>query len=440
MIPQLQQETPVSSAETVPQWSLGTKVIFRFVLSYFLLYVYPAAVGSLGAGTEYHSPLKTLWYAVVPWVGTHVLHLTGNFNEVANGSGDQLYDYVLLFCIAVTAVVATAVWSVLDRKRPNYETLYQWFRVFMRMMVAVAMISYGANKLFRMQFPTPSLARYVDSYGRTTPMGLLWTMMGYSRAYSFFGGAGEMLGGLLLLVPRLTSLGCLVTLGVMSNVLMLNFAYDVPRKIYCIHLMAFCMLLLIPDMRKIFDFFLLNRKEQLTPPAPLFKDKMMNYGIVAMQVFIGVGALCLCLYSAYQDQLKNEAKVPEAIRGIWSVNEFALNNVPHAPLVTDDQRWRYIILDGKHDLVIQTMDGTQKKYYLDIDMDKRVIGVWVPPDKHRVGLITFDYSTPNNVRFQGDIEGNHISAETQREDLSDPNKFLLMNRGVHWVTDYPHNR
>ena len=440
MIPQLQQETPVSAVETVPQWSLGTKVAFRFIFCYFLLYIYPRAIGSLGAGVEYKSPLKDLWYAVVPWVGANVLHLTGDFREVANGSGDQLYDYVLLFCITVVAVVATAVWSALDRKRANYETLYQWFRVFLRMVVAVAMISYGSNKLFRMQFAEPSLARYVDSYGRTAPMGLLWAMMGYSHAYSFFGGVGEMLGGLLLLVPRLTSIGCLVTLGVMTNVLMLNFCYDVPRKIYCIHLIAFCLILLIPDMKKIGDFFLLNRKEQLTPPVPMFKDKVMNYGLVLLQVIIGVGALALCLHGAYLDQLKNEAKVPEAIRGIWTVNDFVLNNVPHAPLVTDGQRWHYVILDGKHDLTIQTMDGTQKRYYLDIDMKNGVIGVWVPPDKHRVGLMNFDYSSPNDVKFVGDVEGNHVVAETRRVDLSDPDRFLLMNRGMHWVTDFPHNR
>lgn len=440
MIPQLQQETPVSSVETVPQWALGTKIVFRFIFSYFLLYIYPRAVGSLGAGVEYKSPLKDMWYAVVPWVGTHVLHISGDYRQVANGSGDQLYDYVLLFCITVVALAVTLIWSVLDRKRPNYETLYQWFRVFMRMVVAVAMISYGSNKLFRMQFASPTLARYVDSYGRTAPMGLLWAMMGYSRAYSFFGGVGEMLGGLLLLFPRLASLGCMVTLGVMTNVLMLNFCYDVPRKIYCIHLIAFCMILLIPDMKKIGDFFLLNRKEQLTPPVPLFKDKMMNYGFVLLQVIIGVGALSICLYSAYQDQLKNEAKVPDAIRGIWTVNDFVLNNVPHAPLVTDAQRWHYIILDWKHEFVVQTMDGTQKKYYLDLDMNNKVLGVWVPPDKHRVGLMNFDYSSPNDVKFVGDVDGNHIVADTRRVDLSDPDRFLLMNRGVHWVTDYPHNR
>src|SRR5271169_3766079 len=138
MIPQLQRNTPVSSSESAPQWSLATRVAFRFFFSYFLLYVYPRAVGSLGAFVKYNNPLRDLWHAVVPWVGANVLHLSGDFTEVANGSGDQLYDYILLFCIAVTALIAAAIWSWLDRKRPNYEVLYQWLRIFVRLVVAVA--------------------------------------------------------------------------------------------------------------------------------------------------------------------------------------------------------------------------------------------------------------------------------------------------------------
>src|ERR1700755_2472893 len=101
MIPQLQKEGSVSTPDMSPQWSLSTLIAFRFTFAYFILWVYPRAIGSLGKGIEYSNPLRTMWHAVVPWVGTHILHLTGDFTEVANGSGDQLYDYVLIFCILI---------------------------------------------------------------------------------------------------------------------------------------------------------------------------------------------------------------------------------------------------------------------------------------------------------------------------------------------------
>ena len=51
MIPQLQRQTtmaaPESAADNVTQWSIPAKIAFRFGFSYFLLYVYPRAVGSL---------------------------------------------------------------------------------------------------------------------------------------------------------------------------------------------------------------------------------------------------------------------------------------------------------------------------------------------------------------------------------------------------------
>ena len=440
MIPQLQREAEVAAPDSTSQWSTLQKIGFRFALSYFLLYVYPRSIGSLGAGVTYSNPLRGMWHAVVPWVGTHILRLTGDFTEVANGSGDQLYDYVLLFCVAMTAVIATLVWSMLDRKRPNYEQLYQWMRVFVRISLSVAMISYGANKLWRMQFAEPGLARYVDTYGRTAPMGLLWAMMGMSRSYSFFGGVGEMAGGLLLLVPRAATLGALLTGAVMTNVLMLNFGYDVPRKIYSIHLIAFCLFLLIPDMRRIADFFLLNRKTQLSPPVPLFRDRKMNYGMLGLQVLIGVAAVLVCCTKAYEDQVKNETYISPTVRGIWFVDQFALNDTPHPPLITDTERWQNVIFDAPNVLIIQSMDGVQKKYYLELDANSKKAALWDPPNTHWTARLTYDLPQPDRMTLTGQFGGQHVTAELKRIDLRDPERFLLINRGVHWVNQFPQNR
>jgi uncharacterized membrane protein YphA (DoxX/SURF4 family) len=439
MIPQHQREEAISSSQAEPQWSTGTKIAFRFAFSYFILYVYPRQVGSLGAAMNEPNPLRSLWHAVVPWVGTHVLNLGGDFTEVANGSGDQLYDYVLLFCIAVVAVVATILWSVLDRKRKNYSQLYQWMRIFVRIALSVAMISYGANKLWRMQFPEPGLARYVDTIGRTSPMGLLWTMMGTSHAYSFFGGLGEMAGGLLLLVPRFTALGALITGAVTTNVLFLNFGYDVPRKIYCIHLIAFCLFLLIPDMWRIVEFFLLNRKTQLTPPVPLFRDKKMNYGVWALQGFIGVAAVLYCSTYSYKEQVKNETHVAAAVRGIWSVDQFTLEGTPRPPLLTDGERWHNVIFDDPTVLVIQGMNGAQSKFTLQLDTGKKTIAIFNPPG-HPEGNFTYDTPQANRITLDGQFGGKHVTAELQRVDLSDPDAFLLINRGVHWINQFAQNR
>ena len=440
MIPQLQRDTPVSSPEIAPHWSLPTRIAFRFFFCYFLLYVYPRSVGSLGAFVEDNNPVRGMWHAIVPWVGTHILHLTGDLTEVANGSGDQLYDWVLVFCIFCAAVIAAAIWSVLDRKRTQYQTLYQWLRIFMRMTIAVAMIIYGADKLYRMQFAAPALWRYVDTYGQTSPMGLLWAFMGMSRGYSFMGGVGEMTGALLLLVPMFTTLGALITLGMMTNVLMLNLFYDVPRKIYSTHLIIFCLVLLLPDMRRLLDFFILNRRTQLTPPVPVFKDKKLNWGLLGLQLLIGVIALTGSLKQAHKDQLKNESYMQAPLRGIWAVKDFTVDNNLRPPLLTDTDRWQRVIFDAPWAVTMQQMDGSFRTYYLKLDTATNSMTLWDLAKPAWNARLTYDTSHPDKITLQGRWGQQPLTAKLDRVDMSDPEKFLLINRGMHWVTPFPHNR
>jgi uncharacterized membrane protein YphA (DoxX/SURF4 family) len=308
------------------------------------------------------------------------------------------------------------------------------------MIIAVAMISYGANKLFRMQFPEPGLSRLVDTYGQTSPMGLLWAFMGMSRAYSFFAGAGEMLGGLLLLVPSFTVIGSLVTLGVMSNVLMLNLAYDVPRKIYSIHLVLFCLFLLLPDMLSLLEYFLLNRTTKLTSPTSFFKDKQLNYGVVVLQLVIGVAAIIVCGNQAYKDANKAALHQNPPLLGIWTVDEFSIDESLRPPLTTDNERWRRVIFDKPSWITVQSMDDSLKDYYVQLDAGQKTLTIWDTEHPHWKGVLAFSDSQSDHMTLQGNLGERPVSVKLSRMNLSDPSKFLLTNRGFHWINPFVQNR
>ncbi len=437
MIPQLQRDAPVASPET-PQWSLATRIGFRFIFAYFVLYLGPGGVGGLGAHDQniqnpYRAIWGSFWHNVVPWVGTNVLHLKGDFSEVLNGSGDELYDYVLVFCVFVLAIIATVIWSWLDRKRTNYERLDAWLRLGLRLAVAGPMIGYGVNKMFRAQFPEPPLVRLIDPLGQTSPMGFLWTFMGVSRAYSLFGGAGEVLGGLLLLVPQLATLGSLVMLGVMSNVLMLNLCYDVPRKIYSIHLMVIGIILLLPDMRRLANMFIVNRPVEPARRVPLFKDKQWNKWALLFQLGFGVVAISMASYYARIDEAREAAHLGPPLRGIWFVDEFALDNVPHPPLVTDKDRWQNVVFDAPNLLSIQMMDGSLQQYYLRLNEQQNRLTFAELGSQHWKASLSYENSQPDSMTMTGRMDGRPFTAHLGKLDLSDPHRFLLINRGFHWV-------
>jgi hypothetical protein len=127
-------------------------------------------------------------------VGKHILRLSTDITVQPNGSGDTTYNYVQQTCYLVLAAVATGVWSVVDRRRMQYARAHDFLRIYVRYSLASSMLSYGFAKVFKMQFPFPSVERLMDPFGDSSPMGLLWTFMGYSTGYNLFTRGAEVLG------------------------------------------------------------------------------------------------------------------------------------------------------------------------------------------------------------------------------------------------------
>jgi len=119
------------------------------------------------------------------------------------------------------------------------------------------------------QFPAPSSETLGTPLGEASPMRLLWTFMGASRPYTWFAGGSEVLAGLLLVWRRTSTLGAMIAAGVMTNVVLLNFCYDVPVKLFSAHLLVTALLILLPHGKDIFGFFFSNQptnRRCLNPP------------------------------------------------------------------------------------------------------------------------------------------------------------------------------
>lgn len=422
----------MATTEAPKAWSLTSRIALRFGFCYLILFVYPSILGSRPSTPQEQSNLVgRFWDAVVLWVGSRVLHLSGPFTPGFNGSGDQLYDYILWLCIFVTAALLAVIWSIFDRKPKNYDVLYEWLRVFVRLSIAVFVIKYGLLKLYRYQFPELSLSKLVDTYGQSSPQGLLWAFMEYSRGYSFAGGLGEFVGGVLLLIPRFTALGALITLGMMSNVLMLNLFYDVPRKILCIHLVLMCLFLLAPDMRRIVGFLFLNRRERLTAPRPLFREKGFNTAALLLQLAIGIAAIASCAHDIYAGTKQLPPPIEASLRGIWNVDEFDWDGASRPPLLTDRDRWRRVIVDRPERITVELMDDSQQNFSAQWNQEN--VSLQSVESVARNGSIVLQHPQADQLLISGQIGGHSLNLRLRRVNLSDNTKFLLTNRGFHWV-------
>lgn len=429
--PSLDQPAAVQSA---PRWNAATRILFRFTFAYLVLYNFPFPLSYIPYLDVSAAWTQKLWGALVPWAGTHLFHV--DTSVLPNGSGDTTYSYVQVFCFLVIALLATVVWSIFDRKREQYTRLHAGLRVYVRFALAGAMISYGAFKVIKSQFPDPTIDRLLQPYGDASPMGLLWTFMGASTPYTVFGGAMEMLGGLLLTVRRTALLGALVSFGVLANVVMLNFCYDVPVKLYSAHLLLMAVFLIVPDARRLIDVFVRNRRVEPVPMQPLFRRAWLRHGTVVLRTLLVLAYTGYLLNFSAENAgafYKRDPKWP--LRGVWSVDEYVVDGQARPPLVTDADRWRRVVFDLPTTMAVQLMSDSRVRYNL--KQENAVLALARRDDPKWKTALAWRKPKPDLLEIEGPMDGHKVLVKLHREEVP---KFLLTTRGFHWINERPFNR
>ena len=168
------------------------------------------------------------------------------------------------------AGVLAAVWTAVKRPRVDEGTLYAWFRLGLRFVLAAQMFYYGMAKVIPTQFQAPSLVTLVQPVGTLSLADLLWTFIGASTPYQMTAGLAEVAAGVLLVIPRTTMLGAWLCLFDMAQVFVLNMTYDFGLKQLSAHLILMAAVLVAPDLPRLAALFL-RRKVM---PGPLLEERI----------------------------------------------------------------------------------------------------------------------------------------------------------------------
>ncbi len=428
-----------------PAWSLAHRVLFRFLFSYFVLYSLPdsgrISIVNVVPGTDFLTKKYiALWHAMCPWVAIHVFHLSGQpTTYFPTGSGDTTLGYIQNLLFVVFALAATAAWSAADYKRRNYQTLDAWLRIVVRYTLAFTLFGYGFAKVFPLQFGTPGFLRLLEPYGDFSPMGSLWWFMGASIPYIIFSGAAEVLGGLLLLLRRTTTLGALVSFAVLLNVAVLNYCYDVPVKLYSSNLVLMALFLAARDLGRLLDFFLLNRPAAPADlAAPSFPRRWMRISATAFQVLFVGYALFEQIHGdwgAYKARYIQPQRPP--LYGMYEVESFVRNGQELPPLVTDTTRWRRVVVQSPTALNVKMMDDSVTNFGAEYDQAKSTVNLTVGNDKSRKYALAWTRPDADHLTLAGTLANGDLSVRLRKID---PASFRLLSRGYHWINEFPFNR
>ncbi|MEO8712708.1 MAG: hypothetical protein ABI405_11320 [Parafilimonas sp.] len=422
----------------INNWTFTQKLFFRFSAAYFFIFIFPFPIGYLPFTDAISTWLNGFWDALVPWAGKYILHVSYPVTIKPNGSGDTTYNYVQLFLMVLLAIIAAIIWSVADRKRKNYDALLYWVMVYVRYYLAFTMMSYGIYKIIKTQFPFP-FYNLNETYGESSPMGLLWNFMGYSTAFNMFTGLAEAIAGFLLLFRKTTTFGALMSMTVLSNIVAMNFCFDVPVKIYSSILLLMAVFIAAPDMKRLINFFFRNKAVPAVNIQPKFPKRWMKITWISVKILLIASVVYLTIsqvwtgYKSYGD----DATQRTPLFGIYNVENFVKNNDTLPKLATDTAQWKSINISFAGYATIKTMNDSTKGYSFTPDTAKKTIVIYSYSDTAHKSTLTYAWQDSAHLILHGKLKDDSVYIVMQKQDLK---KLQLLSRGFHWINEYPYNR
>ena len=431
--------SPEVSAEAAPIWSLPAKLAFRFSFIYLMLYMFcngnvtvftilePFPDIERWIGTILFTPFG----AFTQWWAVKALHLTGiAATWHRDGSGDTLLNYLLCGSFLGAAAVGTAVWSVLDRRRPHYQTLYAWLRFFLRLNIGMGMLQYGFYKVFPVQMQPPNMAVLNEPLGQTSPMTLLWTLLGLSPMYERVCGTAEVLGGLLILFRRTALAGALLSAFVMTNVVLYNFFFDVPVKLYAVHLLLMAAFVTLPDLKPLWNFFVMHRDTHpvgvWVPPASRRRFRIAT--AVIEIAFLIVAVISLCKYDGDRFSAYTASVRPSPLIGLWELDP----DSPQ-PMTVGGVPWHAISIDSLTRGMARSTDGQLWRMYLSYDEPKHTLGMI---SRGGLGAVKYTWQVPDPDHMILTTAGRTLSFHR----IPTPRQYPLLTRGFHLVSEWGYER
>jgi len=389
----------------------------RFLLVFAVLISFPSPLSYLPGLDDLSQWIDKLWAPLISWVGDHVLRLAEPITALPNGSGDTTFNYVELLVFATFAIAIAALWTSLDRRRDDAR-LVAWTRYYIALVLGLAMLLYGLDKVLLLQFDDLAPSDLARPLGRYTPFAMLWALVGWSHPYQLIVGCFEVLGGALVLFRPTVRVGALVLVPVLFNVVLFNLCFDVPVKLYSTQLLGLTAVLIAPDVRRLIDVIVLRRPPKPeVPDVPLLRASWApraTFVCSALWLVVGTGSLIYSMTSTLAHRAE-DADSP-------LIGSF------RAVAATTGRQWRLVSIDSRTAMVIERDDGSVTAFSMKTDFAKHTLVLDAEHDAK--WTLTYAQPAPAILVLDGAVEGEAIHLQLRRVD---PRQQRLANWYVHAV-------
>jgi hypothetical protein len=405
---------PAPDEISEPAWTSRQKLVFRLLFTIGGGILFLSVYGNFGLAVVLHPLLQAL-----ADLGSVVTRGEGVHLQI-DDTGDSLAAWCLHLGWILVALVITAVWTALDRRRPNYRGLAALLLVFARFGLAVSMLIYGLAKLIPTQMAYMMLPGYqIQMVGDVSLMNTLWGFMGASDPYSVAAGLVEFVAGALLLWQRTWLLGALIAIFAMGQVFLLNLFYDVPVKLESGELLFSAIAITSPYWRSLAHMVFQRGTPEpvaLWPALGSGTRWLRRTGTVAK--FVIAGAFVVVMGTASVVTLYEIRHKESDIDGVWRATSFTVDGQEATLRQTSPAPWTNVaIADRVGDytsFVTQVPAGFVTAYLFEIH-DNRLE---IKKDESDPPIVLhFRQDGPDRLVLTGTIDGKQIEGHYERRHL-----------------------
>ncbi|MEL6846711.1 MAG: hypothetical protein AAFP02_26195, partial [Bacteroidota bacterium] len=188
--------------------------------------------------------------------------------------------------------------------------------------------------------------------------------------------------------------------------------------------------LVFPEIPRLLNFFILNKAvepEVRTPLLPSAIGRRVLAAIMTILVVIFVGYMT----NGFLDNQRQYGHLrPQSpLYGAYTVDTFVRNGDTILPLTNIEDRWQTLLFDFPTEMYCLHTDGSRKRLTAEIDTSNFLI---------KLGEDSLQYhKTAEQLTLDGILKGDTLSVSLSPFD---DRRFLLRNRGFHWVNEVPYNQ
>jgi hypothetical protein len=359
-------------SESNPQrFNRTITLLFRTYCLYLILYFLFISDFALNYRVLWHvnAPFKYLSDSLGLFLNK--VFFNPNFKEIR--FWDSYWTYSKLLAFLVIALILASVWTFADKAK-GARKHFVYMHAFSRYYLFITMLIFGLWKIFGNQIVIyPHLFfQPMDLY---QPQFVIWAAMAASKSYPIFGGILEVVASFLLLFRKTTTLGALIALSLLVNILVLDIGFDTPIKVFVIHFLLFDLLILWPDIIKLFRLFILRQSATLSFIPPVIGNKkFQGLGYMLKVLVIGIAIIPQLITNLKWNYRDKHSPFKELV-GIHEIDTSNRTRAGISTKLNNPKMWIKFSIEQGGRFYALFPDGSVSDYTLELDTLKKIIKI-----------------------------------------------------------------